>query len=354
VTFAINDDLARAGRADDELRGGRAFSVFETERVHVPAAPGELGIPAPRLRYRYATEFHEDFVAGRVATDPKDEVVAGAPRKLRILPLPEEGRPPGFDGAVGSFTVRAEADRASVDEGETLRLTLTIEGEGTSEAPRLELRGFHVFGTVDEGGHGGRVVRYDIAPVRADVREIPAIPFAFFDPGPPPGYRVARTEPIPLVVRPRAADPTPPPARPAHGDRTAVAVLAAVLVAAAVAAAVVRLRRRRASAPAPDPGAARVRDALARLRAGAASPPAERADALAEFLALYLACPRAAVIGPGLAARLAAKGCPPDLATRVAAALERLVAARYGASDGGRDDVAALLPELGALLPPSP
>jgi hypothetical protein len=356
LTFAINDDLMHAKEVEGALRDGRAFSVFETEKLHLPSKPGDLEVPAPRLRYMYATRFDEDFVTGRVARDPKDAVVTGAPLRLRILPLPEEGCPPEFQGAVGRFKVRAEADRTSVMAGEILRLTLVIEGEGNLDAlppPSLGgIEGFHVYGTVDAGGQGGRTVRYDMAPLSAEVKEVPAIPFAFFDPGPPPAYRVVRTVPIPLEVRGRTPAGTPPPApvRPTDSGATAVLVIGVLLVAAAAALGRWLLRRPRQTAL--DPAAARVRVALANLRARAATPGPELADAFAEFLSACLKCPPAAVIGPDLPSRLAERGFPPGLASRAAATLERLVAVRYGGGHAGGEDFAALLSEIeGALSP---
>jgi hypothetical protein len=346
-TFALNDGVTGAVAAPDVTRESRAFAVLEVKTLHVASQPGDLVVPAPKLRYAYATRFEEDFVSGPVAKDYRDETVTGAPLKLRVLPLPEEGRPRGFDGSVGRFEVRAEVDRTSVDEGEIFRLTLAIEGEGVAKAPRLELGGFHVFGTTEEGGDRGLTVRYDIAAV-GGAGEVPSIPFAFFDPEPPPRYRVARTPPILLEVRRREAaeEPRPEAAGPA-GWPLVVAVVMALVAAAALA---VWLRRRaRPEAPAPDPRTLRLEEALAALRAQPTGP--GRAETFAELLAAYLGHPAAAVVGPDLATRLQDAGIAPALASRAAMALERLVAARYGSGGSSADaEVEALLPELEAAF----
>jgi hypothetical protein len=113
-----------------------------------------------------------------------------------------------------------------------------------------------------------------------------------------------------------------------------------VIVLAAIAA---RRRRRRRAAP-PDPRRLRIEQALATVRAHG------DADTFADLLAEYLECPVAAVIGPDLPARLAARGMKPALAARAAAALERLVAARYGGGLGGQEELRALLPEIEAAI----
>lgn len=346
-TFALNDAIVHAEPLPDETRDGRAFAVLAWRRRLVPAGAGEVKVPAPTLRYVHATVFEEDFVAGRIAKDPKHEVMTGRPLVLRILPLPAEGRPGGFEGAIGRFEIAAACDRATVDEGEVFRLTVTLRGEGNGTLPRLDLPGFHVYGTAPEDG--GRRAVLDVAALSADVKEIPSIPFAFFDPA-GAGYRVVRTDPIPLEVRPRARETPPPPA----GDPTAPVLLAvAVALAVPVAALLLWLRLRPAREAPPDPEALRVRGAFAALRAAAAGGGPDLADAFAAFLAAYLGCAPAAVIGPDLALRLVAKGFPGDLASRAAATLERLVAARYGAKGGGADDFAGLLPAIEAVLPPA-
>ncbi len=348
-TFGLNDGVLKANLGAEETRDGRVFAIVESIFDYTRSESGELTIAAPTLRYAYATEFDEDFVTGRVAKDPRQEVVAGAPLTLRILPLPEEGRPPEFKDAVGRFTVSAEASRTSLAVGETLVLKLKIKGNGNVSGPDLQLPGFHLLGIIHKDVVG-YVADYHLKLLSADVKEIPAIPFAFFDPGPPAGYRVVRTDPIPIEVRgPAAADPpAPPTARPDDGTPITAFVVAALVVAASAALVLWRRARRRVTPP--DPDAVRVREALATLRRRVASPGTELADALTEFLAAYLDCPSSAVIGPDLPARLVSAGLASDLASRAAATVERLVAARYGGDVISDAAVSELVADLHTLL----
>jgi hypothetical protein len=351
-TFALNDAIVEAEPLPDETRDGRTFAVLAWKRTFTPAEAADLAVPAPTLRYVHATVFEEDFVAGRIAKDPKDAVVTGASLTLRILPLPAAGRPPGFDGAVGRFTIEAVCGQTKVDEGEIFSLTVTIRGEGQAMLRRLDLPGFHVFGTAHKGE--GRTAVLDIAALSDGVREIPAIAFAFFDPGPPAGYRVVRTDPIPLEVRPRAREtPPPPPPPPARDPTSTVLLVIAGALVAAAAALLAWLRIRSGRAAPPDPEALRLHEAFATLRERAAGKGPDLADAFAGFLAAYLRCPPAAVIGPDLALRLAARGFPRELASRTAATLESLVATRYGAGVVPVGDLAGLLAGIEALLPPA-
>src|SRR5690606_18770607 len=116
--------------------------------------------------------------------------------EVEIRPLPIDGRPAGFSGAVGRFSVRAEVAEHSVRVGESFRLTLRITGEGNLRSftvPGLgelgELGRFHVYGNVDRMDAGERVITYDVAPLASDLTALPPIPLAFFDPTPPARYR---------------------------------------------------------------------------------------------------------------------------------------------------------------------
>lgn len=205
-SFALDERVVEAARVQDRLVDGRSFTVLEIEKSFLPTSAGELTFEGPLLRFAYAIRFDEGSLNGRVALDRRDAVVHGESLKLRIEPLPEAGRPIEFTGAVGSFTVQAQADRYVLTVGESFVLTLRIEGDGnleSFEAPRLsELAGFHVEGTLDAKGPTLRTLTYHLAPLREDVKEVPPIAFAYFDPHAPAGYRSVRTQAIPITVRP--------------------------------------------------------------------------------------------------------------------------------------------------------
>jgi hypothetical protein len=330
-SIALNDEVVEASPAGERP----PFAVLEIERTYLPTRPGELAIPAPRLRYAYGTEFEEDFIGGRVPLDRRDAVVEGEPRVLEIRALPEEGRPPGYTGAVGRrLSVRAEASPRSLDAGSITKLVLCVEGEGNLEhfdPPPLELDGFHVYGLIDDRSAARRTITYDLAPLGARAEEIPSIPFPFFDTEEPAGYRTVRTRPIPLEVFGGETETTS-----ARGESARGALLLVVLGVCVALLLLLVLRRRR---PGPDPAAT--------FRAGGG----DLAERFADYLAARLRCAPAAVISPDLPGRLTAAGVTAELADRTAALLEELVGARYGGAAEGRAEAALrLVDELEAEL----
>lgn len=214
ATFALNETIAQATRAPDDLTGAGRFTVIEIERTYYAPVAGELTIPESLLYFAYATRFEEDFLNGRVAKDRVGAFVRSTPLVLEISPLPKAGRPVEFTGAVGRFSIEADVTPRVVAVGESLKLSLRIEGQGNLQgfdAPTLrELEGFTIYGMVESPSGSARVLTYDIAPLRAGMTEIPELAFAYFDPNSPAGYRTVKTAPLRIDVHP-AAEVTPVP-----------------------------------------------------------------------------------------------------------------------------------------------
>jgi len=204
-TVALDERVLPCAAAGERRIGDKSYRVFELSRSFAATRSGALELSAPLLRLAYATRFEDDFTSGRRAVDRHDGLVRGAARTLVIQALPEEGRPAGFSGAIGSFTLEAVAEPRELVLGQDLSLTLTIAGRGDlsqCEPPRLDdLDGFHVRGRLVERAEGRLIARYDLAPERSDVRAIPALEFVYFDPTPPAAYRSASSRAVPLTVR---------------------------------------------------------------------------------------------------------------------------------------------------------
>ncbi|MGE3172253.1 MAG: BatD family protein [Planctomycetota bacterium] len=363
--LALAGDAAVATAVDDVARDGRTFAVWTVDRRLLAREPGAHELLAPQLRFAFATQFRDDFVNGRVALDRTDVSVPGAPVTVTVRPLPTEGRPAQFTGAVGEFTVEAEARPRELAVGEHLELTVRVRGDGDLRGfapPQLALPGLHAFGVLDGGVDGdARVLRYDLVPTTSAVDAVPPVAFAFYAPG--VGYREVRTAAIPLQVRPAAAGgdgngaarPVEVTTRapgladifasgelPRDGGRTGSAFAAAALLLPwAVALALLALRRPRAARGATT---AAPRELAAAFARAAESRHVDLLSAFDAYVTARLGSPPAA---DALAARLHALGVPADLAQRAGRLRRSLEAARYGGVSAGAavaaDDVVRAL-----------
>jgi len=134
-------------------------------------------------------------------------------RTLEIKPLPQAGRPDSFANAVGTaFAIEVAADRTVVQVGDPIELRVRVRGKGRMEGlllPDLAKDGglppaqFTLAADVpppEPEADGARLFKVQVRLKSTAAREIPALPFSYFDPelG---QYRTVRSQPIALQVR---------------------------------------------------------------------------------------------------------------------------------------------------------
>ena len=357
-----NRKLVRTGFDGGHERGGLAWKRYSFDRAFLPTRLGKVALPAPMLRFR--------VVRGRARTDrfgrpvgqaTENYYVYGEPVELEVLPIPEEGRPTPYFGAVGRFTVDAGLDRAQVRVGESVKLTLTVRGRGNFEFLRLpeldELEGFHKLGANEVKRDADKVVvTYDLTPLSAEVGAVPAIAWNYFDttPGVEQFQEVA-TRPLAIDVQPLAdgeglaALPEAaaaavtvgvddiydlPPLDGAAARRSTPSTwLAAALALAPWLLAFGLLQWQRARRRAANDVAGQRSRQARRGFEQALDGGAEVLDAFAAYLGDRLDVAAAAVISPELAAALVSRGLDEALAEDAARAIERGTNARYGGGD---------------------
>ncbi len=379
---------------------GLQYNVAEVRTALFPTAPGEVAITGPAIQIAVAEGGGSDpfamFFGGARTHNLQPE-----PVRVTILPLPEEGRPAGFTGAVGSYRLTAALDHTSVEVGRPVTLTLEVAGRGLVKALREpvwpEIPGVRRYETLtDVKSHhegdaivGSKIFRATLIPQTSGRIAIPTIVYPVFDPE-VRKYLALRTGGLVLAVKPgapgtlaaggvpdagmpaaagvrtltqdiRFLKATPDPRRPAPDPWTrpgAWALLVAPLgfVLAGSAAAWARERQAR------DPAGARARGALmaAMARLKMARPRRDAADPLAiaaavqEVLANYLG-DRWGVSPSGLTLteiqrRLAVRGAEPALLARLTSLWEEADLIRYAPQAAGSTDPVARLDESLALV----
>lgn len=129
---------------------------------------------------------------------------------IQVKDAPLAGRPSSFCGGVGQFSVRAEAVPKELYVGDPLTLALHVDGEGfwdnllppkIGQYPELAEH-FTVYDdkVTSEQRAQGKTFRYALRVRTATVREIPPLPFAYFDPK-TRRYVVIHTPSLPLSVK---------------------------------------------------------------------------------------------------------------------------------------------------------
>ncbi len=303
----------------------------------------------------------------------RQALLASAPVTWRIRPLPAEGRSEAFSGLVGRFDVRSEVSAARVRAGESVTLTVHLEGDGSLSGVRLPplpasdaFRAYddepEVQGTVEQGRFVATAsLKRALVPLREGPLVVPPLPIAWFDPhegryvtGEIPG---ATLDVLPGEVGAADVVSFAGEDRPAQRDvealgddilpvhtgiriadrrlvaRDPVALLLMIPPGLALLLQVAWSLRGRVGARARRHRA--VRALARRLPTDRAARLAALDQALREAAGLALGVPPASVD----AARLL-EGLPSDLGPAAAGLYERLSGARYG-GDGGPPDLEA-------------
>ena len=202
-----------------QLRDGRKYFVYEIEREIRPTGLGTIeglsdvsvavsyprGVERSRSIFSSGLQF-SGLIPLRVHADVGN---------INIKPLPEEGRPEYFRGAVGRFVVKSSARPRDVAVGDPITLSFMVGNVRNDESVMDTLRPppLHLMeeltsefripsdplaGTVDGDI---KIFTQTLRARSADVEAIPPIPFAFFDPE-SETYETIYTQPIPITVSP--------------------------------------------------------------------------------------------------------------------------------------------------------
>ena len=166
-----------------------------------PAHMGMALVTRRRSRSPFGGFFGDDL-----RSQPLD--LQSDPITLNVLPLPDEGRPPGFTGAVGQFDFDLAAAPKDVAVGDPITVTLTLRGTGNLESVTppvyVESDALKVYPVQAPGKTGDRVFEQVVIPQQAGATALPALAFSWFDPA-ARAYRTVTRGPVPITVRPSAA-----------------------------------------------------------------------------------------------------------------------------------------------------
>ena len=187
-------------------KNGKRYVKADVKKLALfPTAPGNYTIQPGSLKVSIREEqqgssafdeFFSDsfFTGGSFFARRQNRLINPPPIELRVKPLPEQGRPASFQGAVGSFRLSATIDKDKVKQNEPVTLKMTIEGEGNIETitrPKLpELTGFKtydadtsskLFQTENVIG-GTKSFEVVFIPKEEGDAFIPPLDFSYFDP----------------------------------------------------------------------------------------------------------------------------------------------------------------------------
>ncbi|MEY2746095.1 MAG: hypothetical protein RL112_1137 [Planctomycetota bacterium] len=184
-------------------RGGRTYQTLRWRKRYLASDAGQLELSTSHFEFgQIARSFF-----GLDPSQKKTMYKRLDGFAIRVLPIPEAGRPLDWSGAVGRLEARAAADRRAVDAGDSIKLTVDWSGPANLdffEPPELARQAgferFRVYGKTDRKTADRRTVVYDLAPIDPTLQEIPPVELSYYDTG-SRQWATCATKPIPIQVR---------------------------------------------------------------------------------------------------------------------------------------------------------
>jgi hypothetical protein len=320
------------GAVASRVVDGENYDLFVGFQTVYPLDPGALPIPPARLTWMQPS-------GRQYFSEERRESVESGPLTLTVRPLPDAGRPAGFDGPVArDLRIEYRLAQGAARAGAVLPVEIALSGAGNLPlwpTPKVSWpSGIRVY---EEGSEitprtagprlgGSKTFKFSVVPDSAGTLSLPALEYSYFDPA-PATYRLARAlsiaipvlDALPVADR-RSALPIEqegPPSLPVRIVTLPWSALAALISLPILAMAAMTLRRRyprKRAAPVSGPD------------------PAHRLDALLELLAP----PDARPSPVALAGALRAAGIDREGAERLVRLHAELVAQRFGRESTGQ------------------
>jgi hypothetical protein len=207
--LVVNGDKQIAAMKSREFYKGQEYMVVSFQKILTPIAAGTYTLEPVFLKcdvvtgYRrsrrslfgsfFDSDFDDFFGFGRdVVTEPfatrSDEII------LNINEVPQQNKPPEYNGAIGRFTFDVDIKPLSLKVGEPITLTMKVSGSGNIEQLELphipDIKSFKSYepeskvNVYQKGGNvrGEKIFEKVLIPRSAGDYEISKITFAFFNP----------------------------------------------------------------------------------------------------------------------------------------------------------------------------
>ncbi|MEJ7610412.1 MAG: BatD family protein [Ferruginibacter sp.] len=182
-----------------ETLKGREYNVYTIRKAQLyPLQAGNIELETAILDNKIEflrTNGPSNAYTGDPGAVVKENVsLSTKPFSVLVKPLPEEGKPAGFNGAVGNFRIQSSLERNRFSSQETGKLLVTVSGSGNMHlltAPEIKWPvGFENFDVkcVDKTDNntiplsGSKTFEMPFSVSAPGNYRTPAITFSFFDP----------------------------------------------------------------------------------------------------------------------------------------------------------------------------
>ena len=183
-----------------EKLNGKSYNVYCIRKAQLyPLQPGPIEVESATLDNKISFIKYSGINGNNYNIDPNSLVtetvaLSTKPTIINVKPLPETGKPAGFKGAVGNFTIEAVLQKDSFTTDETVKLFVTVTGQGNMHLLTLpdikwpsnfEMFDAKVSDNTDNKTvpiSGSKTFEVPFAVAKEGAYNIPSISFSYFDP----------------------------------------------------------------------------------------------------------------------------------------------------------------------------
>ena len=206
----------------EQIVNGENYVVFAFQTSITPAKSGLLEIPPAALEARLQLpgsvppgfdDFFRNFggmVPPGMFTNARQVSVETRPVQIDVAPLPKQGQPENFTGAIGKFKMEASVNPKKTGPGDPVTLRVVVSGQGNFEAMGAPvLTGDENWRTyppsenfqpADGVNFSGEKVYEFMLVARTDQTQTPGVSFSYFDPD-TGKYETLTQDPLPVEAR---------------------------------------------------------------------------------------------------------------------------------------------------------
>lgn len=192
-----------------------ALTVTRTGTVSLGPFTASMVVVLPPPNQGGDAFFNQFFNPGQ----QKQITLATDQINVESSPLPAEGAPPDFNGAIGQYSMAVTAGPTNVAVGDPITVRIQISGRGDLNSLTLPNQSawhdFTIYPPTSKvettgplGLEGTKTFEQIVAPQNTDVHELPAFSFSYFDPE-TGSYHTLAEPPVALDVRSAGATPVP-------------------------------------------------------------------------------------------------------------------------------------------------
>jgi hypothetical protein len=224
---------------------GREYNVYTIRKVQLyPLLSGNLDLGVAEIENNVQfikaeylnrqADLFDDFTNATIppeGIDIQKVTLQSKPLSILVKPLPDAGKPAGFKGAVGNFTVEARVEKNNFSTDDDGKISIIVTGEGNLQminAPEIAwpqgIEGFDSKATDDlyKGTvpvSGRKIFEFPFTVSKPGTYTLPAVEFSFFDIR-EARYKTVQSKPVEITVTKGTGKPRTVPSQTATVPKT--------------------------------------------------------------------------------------------------------------------------------------